>query len=236
MQSTHLGPFTVWFEHSEEFHSIKREVFSQHAYYVELNTVEPIIIDAGAHIGLATLYFKKTYPKSKIWSIEPIKSNFHLLKKNTEENALEDVTLIRAALTDHGDVLTLHQDVAPLGWNSTASRFSNAWNGQQITRPVEVPAIQLSKLLEEIEQPIDLLKMDIEGSELLVLQEAQHRLHQVKNIILEYHPRADQSYIALEDLLRKSGFSLETWQDGKEINPLKTRKLFTIHATSIVNI
>lgn len=231
MQSTHISPFTVWFDQSEEFHLIKNEIFTQHTYYMDFDIAEPIIIDAGAHIGLTTLYFKKNYPKSKIWAIEPIKKNFQLLRKNCEENVLEDVVLIEAALSEEGSTTTMHQDATTANWQSTAGRFSGAWNGQQLTQPIEVPGIQLSRLIQDIGRPIDLLKMDIEGSEVAVLKEARGALDQVRNIILEYHPRLEGSYVKFEELLKSAGFSLETWQDDKEVNPFKTRKLFMVHAS-----
>jgi hypothetical protein len=43
------------------------------------------VIDGGANIGLAALYLKNKYPRAKIIAVEPERSNFELLKKNTRD-------------------------------------------------------------------------------------------------------------------------------------------------------
>ena len=232
MQSTKIGKFTVYYEQSEEFHTVKREVFTHDSYYVELDTDEPVIIDAGAHIGLSTLYFKRFYPQAKIWAVEPIPDNFRLLEQNVFENQLSDVALINAALSDTAGRAVLHQDSSGHHWHSTASRFAGAWNGAQKTIPIEVPALLLSDLLYEINQPIDLLKMDIEGSELAVLKEAEPRLGQVLQLLIEYHPRPEQPIDAIIILLQHHGFTLEFWQNGRSVEPHRTKGLLYIQAKS----
>jgi FkbM family methyltransferase len=230
MHSTQLGQYTVWFSQSDEFHNIKREIFTHNDYYLEFNHQDPVIIDAGAYIGLATLYFKRLYPDAKIWAVEPLLENYAVLKKNCTENLLEDVTTLHAALTESGATTLLHHDSTQLHWNSTASRFAHAWNGQQTTESVEVPALQLSELIQRIHRPIDLLKMDIEGSETAVLHEATRYLHKISNLIIEFHPRAGHSYESLEKLLTNNGFSVEYWKHGQEVQPRKTKGLFYIQA------
>lgn len=44
----------------------------------------PLIIDCGANIGLASLWFAKLLPEAKIIAIEPDNENYELLKRNTE--------------------------------------------------------------------------------------------------------------------------------------------------------
>src|SRR5436309_12099898 len=41
----------------------------------------PIIIDCGANIGLASLWFAKVFPRAKIVAIEPEAGNFEVLKR-----------------------------------------------------------------------------------------------------------------------------------------------------------
>ena len=42
------------------------------------------IIDGGANIGCASVYFSLRFPKAQILAIEPENNNFSLLKKNAE--------------------------------------------------------------------------------------------------------------------------------------------------------
>jgi FkbM family methyltransferase len=73
-----------------------------HTYYFETDNPLPFIIDAGAQIGMSTLYFKKQYPGAEIVAIEPNTINFKLLEENIWENQLDNVTTIQAALTGYG--------------------------------------------------------------------------------------------------------------------------------------
>jgi FkbM family methyltransferase len=231
LQSTKILPFTVWFRQSEEFHIIKREIFTQNAYYIEFESEQPVIIDAGAHIGLATLYFKKLYPNSKIWAIEPIKENFEILQMNVETNRLPDVHLFEAALSETGSETTLYFDATETAWLSTAGKEPGAWNHQQTSRSKTVPAMQLSQLISQINLPVDLLKLDIEGAELSVLKEAQSHLGKVKHIIMEYHPIKTQSLRQIVTLLENQGFLCEIWKDGKAISEQKSSGLVYIQAS-----
>lgn len=231
LQSTKLAPFTVWYSQSEEFHTLKQEIFTQDVYYTEFDSIEPVIIDAGAHIGLATLYFKRLYPKAKIWAVEPLFENYAILKRNMEENLLLDVELMNVALTESGGQTTLYFDNTPLKWWSTAGKENGAWNHQQESQSRQVPSIKLSDLISQINQPIDLIKMDIEGTELSVLKEAQSHLENVKNLIIEFHPIKTQSLSHLLTLLENCGFFWDLWQDGKAVSTDKLKGLVYVQAT-----
>ena len=56
------------------------------SYYQEsiARSETPLIIDCGANIGLATLWFSERFPKACIVAVEPNSDNFKLLTKNTE--------------------------------------------------------------------------------------------------------------------------------------------------------
>lgn len=209
MDSQRLDPYTVYYHNREEFVEIRRETFSHHIYFFEPETDAPVIIDAGAHIGMATLYFKKLYPAAKIWAVEPHPVNFELLQKNVTENRLTDVTCIQAALHRTSGNTTLHADTE-FDWFSTVSKHAKAWNGQQKTQDIKVPALMLSQLLTTIGQPIDLLKMDIEGAEFDVLQSVAGKLDQIKHIICEFHPRKDNVRDEFTTFLEKRGFEITT--------------------------
>ena len=54
------------------------------AYEAILNSgAVPVIVDAGANIGLASIWFCKIFPAAKIIAIEPEKYNVAILRKNT---------------------------------------------------------------------------------------------------------------------------------------------------------
>ena len=62
-----------------------------------------------------------------------------------------------------------------------------------------------------IDEPIDLLKMDIEGAEFAVIEELDkhNKLKFIKNIVMEFHPWAGKNYnnfAKMLHLLEKNGF------------------------------
>jgi FkbM family methyltransferase len=225
--STKLAPYTVFFTQSEEFHRLKQEIFSQHVYYFETAQPQPKILDIGAHIGLSTLYFKKLFPGAKITAVEPLPPNFRLLEENIWQNRLEGVNTIEAAVWSTPGELTFYYDESPYQWFSTASTLPQAWNEQQQTASTTVSAITLSSLLSE---PIDFLKLDIEGAEQGILEEAHDRLHFVKEMIVEFHPVPHQSLPKLISLLEDNRFQVVIWKDGQEIQAKRAKGLVYVHA------
>ncbi len=225
--STKLAPYTVSFIQAEEFHRLKKEIFSQHVYYFETNAEKPKIIDAGAHIGLSTLYFKKLFPAAEVIAIEPLPQNLQLLEQNIWQNRLENVEVLPAALWPSGTEIPFYYDQEATNWFSTASTFPQAWNQQQKTTSLSVQTIPLSYLLTG---PVDFLKLDIEGAEQEVLEEAADQLPLIKEMIIEFHPVATQSLSDLLELLESKRFAIDLWKDGLEVKPNRARGLVYIHA------
>ena len=220
MPSAKLQSYQIYFNNSEEYHHLKTEIFTHDTYYFETDNPAPLIIDAGAHIGLSTLYFKKLYPAARIIAIEPLPQNLALLEKNIWENQLADVTVIPAALSNQVGDQTFYADETDFQWWSTASFKSGAWNGIQKSAALTVPTRPLADFLTE---PIDFLKMDIEGAEQLVLEAAQPHLHLIKHMMIEFHPTAGQSLPELVELLEKTGFTTTLWQDQQQVGSLGKR-------------
>ncbi len=190
MASTRLGSYTVNYSNLEEYHHIKREIFADHIYYFDSENPTPLIIDAGAHIGIATLYFKKMFPGARIIAIEPNPTSFKLLEQNVWENDLSDVQCINAALVvDDRTEVTLYQD-EKMAWLMTTSVHEGAWSGEQKTTPIVVPTCRLADFIQE---PIEMIKMDIEGSELAVMHSAKDSLPKVQKVRMEFHARTPKS-------------------------------------------
>lgn len=127
------------------------------------------VIDAGAHIGaftrLALAY------QCQVIAIEPDDENFDMLLKNTEGYAVKLV---------HG-----------LLWNGKEVRFLKDKKRGELNKVDSkgklMPSVKLDSLVEHFKlKQIDLLKMDIEGSEYEVLYNFKH-LDIVKQITMEWH-------------------------------------------------
>ena len=181
------------------------EILVNEDYYFDSNTSSPKILDCGCHFGLATLYLKQIYPNAKVTAFEPVPEIFAVAKQNFESCGLKDVTLLPYALSNEEQTATLHvSNNNPMG-----SSLENRYEGTDDTiTPIEV---QCKKLSSYLQQPVDLLKLDIEGAEHLVLEEARPFLGNVHYLFVEVHILDGQTTRRLGSiitLLESAGFQL----------------------------
>ena len=230
VMQTKLNQYTVHYTTHQEYHQLKREIFGRGIYYFEADNDRPVIIDGGAHIGLATLYFKQLYPEAKITAIEPFPPTFKLLEQNIFENQLENVDLVQAALWPKKlKKLKLHVDMTKDRWHSTAGIMPGSWMNTQQTQFFYTPTALLSELISSL-GIVDLIKLDIEGAEGRVIKEALPKLNQVKQMLIEYHPTIHQAdktlnmpLVKLVELLKKADFEVQVTKDGKVTDPIKAQ-------------
>src|SRR5438309_286226 len=76
--------FDVAFSRYEQFAIVFAEIFVPQVYRFTPTRPDPLIFDCGANIGMAVLYFKWMYPRSRIVAFEPEPATFELLKRNVE--------------------------------------------------------------------------------------------------------------------------------------------------------
>lgn len=197
----------------EELKMLLTEIFSEEIYSVKLDSKTPTIIDAGANIGLATIYFKEKYPDSKILAFEPNPNTIPILEENIETNRLNNVQIFNVALGKKKCKRTFYIDSSGNCAFSTSSFQKNAWNGKQRTLPIEV---NVEKLSEYISEDVGLVKIDIEGAEAEVLEDLKvnDKLKYVHNILIEYHPN---KRISLNKLISNYlvDFNIETKELGE---------------------
>jgi FkbM family methyltransferase len=154
------------------------EIFDKEIYKFKCSSPCPIIIDAGANIGLSTIYFKEKYPGAIITSIEPDAEVYRCLQQNIVRHNLEGINLINKALWNQKTKLVFRPDGADGG------KLDHERIGDSSDSYI-VDTILLSEIIGE--RKIDMLKIDIEGAESNVIIESESFLTNVKNIFIEYH-------------------------------------------------
>jgi FkbM family methyltransferase len=159
-----------------------REIFLREEYSMKLPFIPKTIIDAGANIGFTTLFFHRAYPSAKIVSLEPDGENFKILKQNTSGNP--NLYPLQSALFNRvGEIKIVDEGHGIRGF--MAREISDNQIGQTMPCTTLVELMSNHNLTE-----IDILKMDIEGSELEVFQfEPEKWLPKVKCLIIELHDR-----------------------------------------------
>lgn len=144
--------------------------------------IEPgLIIDAGAYTGLSAIYYSEKYPAAKIIAIEPEASNFEILEQNTKN--LPNVTRLKAGLWNRDAFLKVIDK--NLGkWGFAVEEVAGS-------EPYDIRGITVNKILEQAgSDAVDILKLDIEGSEVELFEEnSAVWLSKVNVIAIELHDR-----------------------------------------------
>jgi FkbM family methyltransferase len=157
------------------------KVLANREYCFETGNDSPaFIVDAGANIGLATLYFAWKYPQAQIAAIEPEPSNLELLRRNCAD--LPSVRIFPAALwSGRSDLFIADPNSEKWNFSVTESRSAGP----------TVPAVTVGDILRECRfEHIDILKLDIEGAEKELFRAGwQEWLPKVRMIMIELHDR-----------------------------------------------
>lgn len=157
-----------------------QKIWRDEEYAIALNTEPKFIIDGGANIGIAAIYFATKFPNAKVIAIEPEPSNFALLEKNTKP--YPNITAIRAALwKENGEVPLV--DPGQGQWS-----FQTRSDGPNEIG--KVPALTVDEVMRSFgASTIDVLKLDVEGAEKEIFEHASAWIGKVGVIMVETHDR-----------------------------------------------
>ncbi len=202
-----------------------REIFVHGDYDFRPCREDPLILDCGANVGMATLYFTWRYPKAEVHAFEPDPETFALLQRNIDANGLKHAHAHALAVSDTNGSIDFYRDASNPGY-PMMSTVRDRMPKERTT----VACVALSSFLEEKlpGREVDLVKLDIEGAEQAVLTDlaASGALARVRELVIEYHHHmgADRSRLGpFLDVLEAAGFS---YQLRAEAVPLTARNAF----------
>ena len=165
-----------------------------------------IVMDIGANIGIYTILLSHIYPKAKIIAIEASPTIFEMLRSNCKLNNLlfpsgSHVLLINKAISDKDDIITEFYEKHSM--STMLKEFLTNLSSTILTNQDElnkklVRTVTIDNLVETIGiNEISLLKIDVEGAEVLALKGAINTLthKKIKNIVIEYHSLENYNYI-----------------------------------------
>ncbi len=140
----------------------------------------PLIVDAGANIGAASVYFNREFPNAQIVAIEPDRGNFEILCKNT---AGLPVYCHNAAVTSQPGRVRLHDP----GLGHCGFRTGPLAAGMANTMVVE--SLQINQILESGPQNLYpfIVKIDIEGAEGELFSGGIEWIERTPLVIIELH-------------------------------------------------
>lgn len=229
-----LGKFTIenemvlFYNHLEAAQKIYQHIFFDKQYDYRTDKESPYIIDCGSNIGVSVLFFKSRYPSAKIMCFEPDLHVFSILNKNIEHNNLTDVTTINAAVTNSEGIIDFFGQLNLNSLDSRGNSIIKLWGSQRKTNGVS--KVQAVKLSSYIHSHVDLLKLNIEGSEQQVLEDLDEsgKLSLINTVFLEVHDSDSIRHIndvnKIKSILEKNNFSIDIqFKDIKHYLPEEVR-------------
>lgn len=139
--------------------------------------VDPLIVDAGANIGAAAIWFSHTFDRARVVAIEPDAANFDLLQRNAVGTSIRGVC--GAIAGQAGMLALLDPGEGEWGYRTAEVSAENAL--------VQVRAYTLDELLAQYSGTPFVLKIDIEGAEADLFSVPSEALDRFPVIIIELH-------------------------------------------------
>lgn len=195
------------------FLAVYNGCFRRNAYRFKAKRADPLIIDGGANEGVTVRYWKSLFPSARIIAFEPDPDCFARLRENCA--GLKDVELHPAGLWTANGPMSF-KPVGGLGGHLACCCPRD---------DVADVKLEMVRLRDYLAEPVDFLKLDIEGAEIDVLRDCADRLHLVDQMYLEYHSfvQREQRLATLFGVLEGAGFRIHAQPESPAPRPFLER-------------
>jgi FkbM family methyltransferase len=175
------------------------EVFAVREISSLINKDCPVIFDLGANCGFFSFHALDFFPKAKIHAFEPQRSLVSKFERTVDRNKLgKRIMVNQCAVGKNSGQLEFFENRSPI----SASLIKEKVSSRSIRKKYKVRVTDLDSYAKENSISIvDLLKIDVEGSELEVVAGGKKVLEQAKVVFVEVHPpfcTAEEIELALE--------------------------------------
>jgi len=149
----------------------------------EASKIKPInhVVDVGANIGSTAILFHLAFPDATILALEPSRANYVCLERNIE--SIPQITPLRVGAYSKKCQLELAMPNAEQR-PDVVQRQSNGGLLSIYGKGEWEETIDVVRLDDVVTAPVDLLKIDVEGAEIAVLDGAKRILTEDRPIII----------------------------------------------------
>lgn len=169
--------------------------------------------DIGANIGLYSMIIARTKKNTKVFAFEPEKEAFKLLEKNIAGNNITNINCINAALGNNNEEKIIYSSDTP---NFGAHSFVQRTDYKLKKKGQSVHVLTADKVIKEsIADTPSVIKIDVEGAEILVLEGMTELLKNpsLRIILIEVHnnllPLFNSSGEAVINMVKSHGFTID---------------------------
>jgi FkbM family methyltransferase len=148
-----------------------------------------LILDIGANEGFYSLYMKYHNRDIHLVSVEPVPDIFEILTRNIQANGFNEIQALNVALSDRTGtgVLETYPHVSSIS-SHDIMQLKRPWTRPGRIRKISVRQTTLPALFSSLGlEVVDLLKLDVEGSELKTLKSGESVLKRIKKLVVEWH-------------------------------------------------
>jgi len=183
-----------------------REIWEEDVYRMEDEYLNRggVVLDIGANIGCFSVYCASK--GAQVYAVEPEPNNLEVLKKNIELNGMQDKIFV----IDYG--VSNFNGVAVIDNSGGGSTIKDNKPGSTIK------IISFDDLLAHFSiEEVDVLKIDIEGSEKeLILGASRESINKCNYITMEFDIRAGDSLGAMVQKLSETHHvrTMGSWERG----------------------
>jgi 2-O-methyltransferase len=184
-------------------------------YFIRFLPENPVILEAGAHIGKDTVEMARVWPTGTIHAFEPVPSLFKKLENGTKN--LKNVHCYQLALGDKQGTEIMHVSSGASDGSSSLlppKEHLNIFPTVYFDNKIQVTTITLDGWAESNNiQKIDFMWLDLQGMELNVLKSGKNILRTVTAIYTEVSNveayKEQTMYSDLIEWLASNGFRIE---------------------------
>lgn len=185
------------------------------------------VVDIGANLGYHTLQLAECVgTNGEVYAFEPDPDNYRLLVKNLEVNQYKNVVTVPKAASHRSGIASLYISEENKGDH-------RIYDAQEHRKSIEIETVALDDFFCD-KGSIDFIKVDVQGSECLVLEGMNELINKNSNLsmICEFAPAwLEQCGFSGQDLLNKIrsfGFKIYNINGGRQrLDPVEDDKLIS---------